>query len=294
MTREEYNNLLQSDYWKGYSYSIIKERNFTCQDCGREYPNMRNMLQVHHLVYRDANPWSYKPEELIVLCRECHQRRHGIYNAPDVVDNCESIEDENIHSSYLKRRKMFKRIQCLILVSILVVCAIIYTSYKENNTIVGKEIPSSINHSTSTKSNKKIARKDNEKLEIPVVIQRDELIIDVPVQTESTTLSIIKNNAESSIKSFEEDFHAKAVKQAKRAGVSTDGTTQEILERLNHAKVVKQAKRAGVRTDGTTQEILERLNHAKVVKQAKRVGVSTEGTTEQILERIKMKNMENI
>ena len=41
MTKEEYNNLLQSDYWRGYSYSIIKERNFTCQDCGRKYPNMR-------------------------------------------------------------------------------------------------------------------------------------------------------------------------------------------------------------------------------------------------------------
>ena len=74
MTKEEYEKLLQSDYWKGYSYSLIKERNFTCEDCGRSFPNMRNMLQVHHLVYRDANPWSYKPEELIVLCKECHKR----------------------------------------------------------------------------------------------------------------------------------------------------------------------------------------------------------------------------
>lgn len=81
MTREEYENLLQSDYWKGYSYSLIKERNFTCEDCGRSFPDKRNMLQVHHLVYRDVNPWSYRPGELVVLCRECHQRRHGI-NVP--------------------------------------------------------------------------------------------------------------------------------------------------------------------------------------------------------------------
>ena len=25
MTREEYEKLLQSDYWKGYSYSLIKD-----------------------------------------------------------------------------------------------------------------------------------------------------------------------------------------------------------------------------------------------------------------------------
>ena len=95
MTREEYEKLLQSDYWKGYSYSLIKERNFTCEDCGRSFPNMRHMLQVHHLVYRDANPWSYNPEELIVLCKECHQKRHGIYPEEEVVLE-EETSDEKI------------------------------------------------------------------------------------------------------------------------------------------------------------------------------------------------------
>lgn len=37
MTKEEYKQYLESDYWKGYSYSIIKERNFTCEDCGRSF-----------------------------------------------------------------------------------------------------------------------------------------------------------------------------------------------------------------------------------------------------------------
>ena len=77
MTKEEYEKLLQSDYWKGFSYSLIKERNFTCEDCGRTFYNQRNKLQVHHLVYRDINPWSYKPEEMVVLCEECHKKRHG-------------------------------------------------------------------------------------------------------------------------------------------------------------------------------------------------------------------------
>lgn len=83
MTKEEYERLLQSDYWKGYSYSLIKERNFTCEDCGRSFPNERNRLQVHHLVYRDVNPWSYRPEEVVVLCEECHRRRHGLHSEPE-------------------------------------------------------------------------------------------------------------------------------------------------------------------------------------------------------------------
>lgn len=78
MTKEEYEKLLKSDYWRGFSYSLIKERNFKCEDCGRQFYNQRNKLQVHHLVYRDVNPWSYKPEELVVLCEECHKKRHGI------------------------------------------------------------------------------------------------------------------------------------------------------------------------------------------------------------------------
>lgn len=82
MTKEEYEKLLQSDYWKGFSFSLIKERNFTCEDCGRRFYNQRNKLQVHHLVYRDINPWSYKPEEMVVLCEECHKKRHGIWQDP--------------------------------------------------------------------------------------------------------------------------------------------------------------------------------------------------------------------
>jgi len=78
MTKEEYERLLKSDYWKGYSYSLIKERNFTCEDCGRRFYGERNKLQVHHLVYRDVNPCSYSPDEVVVLCEECHKKRHGI------------------------------------------------------------------------------------------------------------------------------------------------------------------------------------------------------------------------
>ena len=69
-------------------------------------------------------------------------------------------------------------------------------------------------------------------------------------------------------------------------------STLEILERRNHAEVVKQAKRVGVSAEGSTLEIMERINHAEVVKQAKRAGVSTEGSTLEIMERINRKELE--
>ena len=95
MDRAQYSRLLNTEYWKGYSYAIIKERNFTCGDCGRQFYNQRQKLQVHHLVYRDKCPWSYNPEELIVLCEDCHKKRHGIFT--------DNIESEQFEPRYVYR-----------------------------------------------------------------------------------------------------------------------------------------------------------------------------------------------
>ena len=54
------------------------------------------------------------------------------------------------------------------------------------------------------------------------------------------------------------------MKQAKEAGVSAEGSTLEILERINHASVVKQAKEAGVSAEGSTLEILERIHRKQL------------------------------
>jgi hypothetical protein len=69
-------------------------------------------------------------------------------------------------------------------------------------------------------------------------------------------------------------------------------STIEILERKNHERVVEQARRVGVSTEGSTSEILDRISHQNVVEQARRAGVSTEGSTSEILERISRKTLE--
>lgn len=43
-------------------------------------------------------------------------------------------------------------------------------------------------------------------------------------------------------------------------------STIELMERRNHAEVVKQAKRAGVSSEGTTLEIMERINRKELEK----------------------------
>ena len=81
MTKEEYKSLLNSDYWRGYSYAIVKERDWTCEVCGKKFKYQRNMLNVHHLTYHNDNkPWQYDKEELLLLCKDCHAKIHGKLN----------------------------------------------------------------------------------------------------------------------------------------------------------------------------------------------------------------------
>ena len=342
MNREEYERLLQSDYWKGYSYSLIKERNFTCQDCGRRFENERNKLQVHHLVYRDTNPWSYKPEELIVLCEECHKKRHGIiidsepaYDSTDTEkyrqqtnystrsgDSSSYERDPYIYPMESNKRFSNKRILfgVLILLGLFVGISklINLVSEKEDESIRApyqqvdddkREVsePTTIKAASQKNSEK---RRDNytnkNATKIGVIgsknnslITEEEKEMHSPVERReefgSQPQEVMTAKPErdlSTLELLEKRQHEDVVKQAKRAGVSTEGSTIEILDRIQHADVVKQAKRVGVSTEGSTIEILDRIQHADVVKQAKRAGVSTEGSTIEILERIQRKDLE--
>ena len=332
MTKEEYERLLQSDYWKGYSYSLIKERNFTCEDCGRSFPNERNMLQVHHLVYRDVNPWSYRPEEVIVLCKECHQRRHGILPEPE----SEPVEEKTAHNDnytqsysssyntsernigpesrrfeypvYPEENKNWTKytiIACLL-------ALLLYFGFRHKDSptpdsnklevssteqVVVPEEAQPVSPSVSKPIKTDSKRERPSQADAIKADQTDEETVltqeqEVSMPSPETTTKKEETREKTTLEILEERNHASVVEQAKRAGVSTEGTTIEILERINHASVVKQAQRAGVSTEGSTTEILERINHASVVEQAKRAGVSTEGTTIEILERINRKNLE--
>ena len=103
MTKEEYKSLLNSDYWRGYSYAIVKERDWTCEDCGKKFKYQRNMLNVHHLTYHNDNkPWQYDKEELLLLCKDCHAKRHRKLNTNIECKNDGILENnENNISEYV-------------------------------------------------------------------------------------------------------------------------------------------------------------------------------------------------
>ena len=348
MTKEEYERLLKSDYWRGYSYSLIKERNFTCEDCGRRFYNERNKLQVHHLVYRDTNPWSYKPEELVVLCEECHQIRHGIWQESEQEQESSATNSQEpfgdfsqsySHSTdsrgyseadrwgnsrysskdpyFIEPENRFKFKYVIWGLLLFVALVFGYNKMVKKTTSAEEEQEEQISETlpSSSYAEEEATEEDlyDKPIPLPSVPERQESPSE-PNRTESPSDILRPPSREthgnghvnaprtpqkptrelSSLELIEKRNHEEIVQQAKRAGVSTEGSTMEILERINHAEVVEQAKRAGVSTKGSTMEILERINHAEVVEQAKRAGVSTKGSTMEILERINRKELEKM
>ena len=315
MTRSEYENLLKSDYWKGYSYSLIKERNFTCQDCGRCFPGERNKLEVHHLVYRNINPWSYRPEEVVVLCEECHKKRHGIktdyqrkeetFNYGQNREPFSSIYTQNrqkfSHAShftdtrtnnfaqsaptrrqqeYAHPKKKKKNISLLPILLLLLFAYLIYQSpkpatVKENSPEPGSNI----------ESIKIIPRESIQKIKTG---HQDKTRIK---EQSEETVSEVENTKE--IENTDETYSGNTMHNDGRNIASKEKITSEILDEITHQNAVNSANRAGVSTEGTTSEILDRISHQNAVNSAKRTGVSTEGTTSEILDRIAHQNAMN-
>ena len=60
------------------------------------------MLNVHHLTYHNDNkPWQYDKEELL-LCKDCHAKRHGKLNTNIECKNDGILENnENNISEYV-------------------------------------------------------------------------------------------------------------------------------------------------------------------------------------------------
>lgn len=69
--KELYYDFLLSDFW--IELSRLKRKLVSkCERCGSD-----NRLQAHHLRYPD-NWFDTKLSDLKVLCRECHEKEHGI------------------------------------------------------------------------------------------------------------------------------------------------------------------------------------------------------------------------
>jgi 5-methylcytosine-specific restriction endonuclease McrA len=63
---------LSPDKYKKLIHQVI-ERDIFCQDCGRA----DNLDMPHHIVFR-SHGGDDSMENLVLLCRVCHAKRHGI------------------------------------------------------------------------------------------------------------------------------------------------------------------------------------------------------------------------
>lgn len=77
MNKAEYAEKLKDPMWEKARKLILFRDEYTCQDCGgkREWGYE---LHVHHKQYINGRePWQYSSQDLITLCRRCHEKIHG-------------------------------------------------------------------------------------------------------------------------------------------------------------------------------------------------------------------------
>ena len=66
-----YSEKLKSKEWKHKRKEILKRDDFACQICGHK----SKINEIHHTIYYpDTEPWDYCNDNLVTLCRECHQQ----------------------------------------------------------------------------------------------------------------------------------------------------------------------------------------------------------------------------
>jgi 5-methylcytosine-specific restriction endonuclease McrA len=96
---EKYKLLLQSDDWKKKRMVILNRDGFKCTTC-----NCKRNLQVHHKIYiQGKNPWEYKDHCLITLCKDCHEKHHGVFKT-------KTIKNKSKENKKSKFEKMLRKL----------------------------------------------------------------------------------------------------------------------------------------------------------------------------------------
>ena len=69
----QYWQKLKDPRWQRKRLEVMERSDFACEICG----DKESTLNVHHKEYfKGREPWDYLPEQLAVLCEECHENLH--------------------------------------------------------------------------------------------------------------------------------------------------------------------------------------------------------------------------
>ena len=75
-SKRAYREFLKSKFWKSLAFKV-KQKAGRCGKCGS-----RKQLEAHHIRY--PKDWfKTKSTDLVVLCRRCHAKEHGLRSSPD-------------------------------------------------------------------------------------------------------------------------------------------------------------------------------------------------------------------
>jgi len=70
----DYQDFLQTPYWKAITVKKMKDAKFRCQLCDNQ-----GKLYTHHRNYKIHGKEIHNMNDLIVLCQGCHEKHHDIY-----------------------------------------------------------------------------------------------------------------------------------------------------------------------------------------------------------------------
>jgi len=79
---------LKSNYWKNLKKVVRFRADNKCEICGS-----KKQLELHHLHYRTLT--KENPEDVILLCRDCHQKQHNYYGYDRFTNYTPIIKDKN-------------------------------------------------------------------------------------------------------------------------------------------------------------------------------------------------------
>lgn len=80
LTKLSYKDFIKTKYWKIISNRKKFFSNFKCNDCGSILS--QNELHTHHLTYDNKGDELNHLDDLIVLCVDCHNKRHSKDDEP--------------------------------------------------------------------------------------------------------------------------------------------------------------------------------------------------------------------
>lgn len=67
----EYCDFLKTPYWKAISEKVRYKSGYKCQICNGDYK-----LNIHHRTYENHGDEIHHMEDLICLCKDCHEKYH--------------------------------------------------------------------------------------------------------------------------------------------------------------------------------------------------------------------------